>query len=633
MAIYYIDPHTTTNGTGTFASPWSLSSATRTGLTDNDEIRIKGVALTSLLTATTYTVTYATATTLTVTAGGGLGADFAANNIVYFPANGAFARIASVASNTITIGGTFMGMPWYNTSAGQTTITLRRVNTTTYGVSLTGTTGYIYDTMRSGLTISDCWVDVSGTPTRFTDGTVKTLISTSSASTVNYYIGNGTATRSMTGSTVTLPNTAFICGTGTTSGANVYLGSTKSTYTIGQVYNPYLAQGLSIGAATALYCEDMTVTVTHYGGYYGPFYSINCYNLTLTFENVVVYTPANWYSYNANIQRIEGTLNLTIKNVVFLGSTGATPTPYLLQYGAQVNLTMDGPLDYFPTVSITNNSLITYGNRMSVTFTSNYILYSNRRTATRTVVNAKVGQGSIFNGVSYDTTFVPDIPTLPTGWTATYDYEQSRPLSGSAQIGPAMGSAVFVRQPRQFKLSYPSGSGTKSSTYFVQYANGVNTLFTYRDGSSPIEILCFPMTDMSVAYSYNVPVVSTDAATFRTTGPSLKAYLETLNTSVRVSAQSRAQKLIRIPITSGTTYAVAGYIRTNIATVANGDCVMYVYFNNTSLGSQSMTTACYNAWEAFSIGFTATYTGEAVLVWDMYHTTAGSFWLDDLTIT
>jgi hypothetical protein len=46
-----------------------------------------------------------------------------------------------------------------------------------------------------------------------------------------------------------------------------------------------------------------------------------------------------------------------------------------------------------------------------------------------------------------------------------------------------------------------------------------------------------------------------------------------------------------------------------------------------------MTTACYNAWEAFSIGFTATYTGEAVLVWDMYHTTAGNFWLDDLTIT
>jgi hypothetical protein len=42
MATYYLNPYTATNGTGTFASPWSASSTTRTGLASGDEIRILG---------------------------------------------------------------------------------------------------------------------------------------------------------------------------------------------------------------------------------------------------------------------------------------------------------------------------------------------------------------------------------------------------------------------------------------------------------------------------------------------------------------------------------------------------------------------------------------------------------------
>jgi hypothetical protein len=62
---------------------WSLSSTTRTGLASGDEIRILGVALTSLLTATSYTATVASRATLTITAGGGLGADWALYDVCY----------------------------------------------------------------------------------------------------------------------------------------------------------------------------------------------------------------------------------------------------------------------------------------------------------------------------------------------------------------------------------------------------------------------------------------------------------------------------------------------------------------------------------------------------------------------
>ena len=58
MAIYWLDPHiSTTGGTGTFASPYSIASATRAAFSPGDELRVKSVLLTNLLTATVYTAT------------------------------------------------------------------------------------------------------------------------------------------------------------------------------------------------------------------------------------------------------------------------------------------------------------------------------------------------------------------------------------------------------------------------------------------------------------------------------------------------------------------------------------------------------------------------------------------------
>jgi len=66
---------------------------------------------------------------------------------------------------------------------------------------------------------------------------------------------------------------------------------------------------------------------------------------------------------------------------------------------------------------------------------------------------------------------------------------------------------------------------------------------------------------------------------------------------------------------------------------AKGDIVFVQGQNLTEVATQAMTTNSINAWEQFSLSYTPTANGEAVLLWDMYYENgAKSFWLDDLTV-
>jgi hypothetical protein len=100
--------------------------------------------------------------------------------------------------------------------------------------------------------------------------------------------------------------------------------------------------------------------------------------------------------------------------------------------------------------------------------------------------------------------------------------------------------------------------------------------------------------------------------------------------------QSRGRKTIKIPVTGGQANTVTGYIRTDspVTSYVSGDVQMYIILNNTILGSNTITSQCANAWSQFTMTFTPPYTGEATLVWEMYHPITGkSYWLDDLSIS
>jgi hypothetical protein len=92
-------------------------------------------------------------------------------------------------------------------------------------------------------------------------------------------------------------------------------------------------------------------------------------------------------------------------------------------------------------------------------------------------------------------------------------------------------------------------------------------------------------------------------------------------------------KNIKIPVVAGTAYTISGYIRTDQTTFTDGHCIVALTDGFTTTNSQSMTTACINAWEQFTMTYTATLTQEINLAISMkFSAGAKSFWIDDLTI-
>lgn len=629
MTIYYIDPHTTTNGTGTWASPYSINSSVRATLVSGDEYRIKGIPLTSLLTATVYTATYTSYYQLTITAGGGLGADFAANDIIYLPDAGTFIKISSVVTNVLTIVSSAM-MPWYNTSTGQTTITVRRVNLASYPAGTTTTNFYLANNSSTpNITISDCWTDAV---TRVTDGTVKTLINTSTTSinSICYIDGSsGTNPPTSTNRTYSLENTHIFGGNTASGYVSAQITASYVTATIGQIVgNAYSSSysGINIGTSTSP-CYSNTVTVTHATNIQllgSPSY-INTYNLTCT--NMAM--PQIDAAITGTILAINNVRNFTVTLNTLVCNSVYTRAAFLNYYGylTDAAITINGPVELYSNtalVCISGGGFGTY----TITFGASFTYKYSRRASTQSTIANLFNASSAWIGTPETFYFVPTL-TAPSGWTVT---GPPYTMGGSSLPNTTMQTTYL--QPAQVTLSLPTTVTATAQPYAL--AKMTNTLVIHRDGSAPYEVLGLNATlqlNTGAAYT-QAPFVTTDATVYRTAGPSLKAYLQTYSTTIwSLSYSANPKKSIKIPVTAGVSVTVAGYIRTDQTTYANGDVVMKVVFNETVLGSQNMTTACIGAWEGFSFTFTPTYTGEALLLWEMKYSMAGSYWLDDLTIT
>lgn len=615
MAIYYIDPHTTTNGTGTWASPWTLGSSSARGLSNGDEIRIKGIALTSLLTATSYTATYATYNTLTITAGGGLGADFTTGTVVYFPAYDVFAKVIGSASNTLTFS-TSAILPWYNTSSGQTSITVRKVDTTTYPAGSVGTSSFIATDSVSNITVSDCWTSDT---TRVTDGTVKTLFYSSSTSTIqNFYLNTTASSSHITGNTYNLNNTHLLGNSGASaSTVNLRTYSSNTTITLKQLY--------SVGTGAILYlggvykAKNVTININDLSAYYGfnPIVFV-ADNVTINVTRMATYfsdaltgsSPAAWAAAS-NVTINIGDIVTYVTN--FNAAINLSP---IACQSIQINL--NGMIDSYSTQSL-QYIIRSGGGSVEVSFGSSFIYYHNRRASTVTTV----GSNAVFVAASQMDTYVPTA-TKPSSWsfpTTLY--------SVSASANQTSFTPLFKNKIRSLVISTPT---TISDASIVLFQGVHNVLILPRDNTDPAEILVGFGNTPSQQATTAFPKVTTDASTYNTTAPSLKCLLTTY-----VATQFnnvKPAKTIKIPVTASTSYTVTGYIRSNDTAYANGDCVMSIMKDGTIITSQSMTTACINAWEQFTLTFTPSVTGEVDLVWETGFANGNkSIWLSDLTIT
>lgn len=618
MAIYYIDPHTTVNGTGTWASPWSLNSSIRTGLASGDEIRIKGIALSSLLLSTTYTASVTNVYQLTITAGGNLGTDWAVGDIAYIPASDIFAKIMAKTGNIIsfTVGSTTI-LPLLNTSV--TSLNLQKVDLTTYGFSGNSTSLNITGTGAvSNITVTDCWVDAT---TRVTDGSVKTLIHSSASASNNTTLSDNINANSLAvvNYNFDLSNTHVLNNNyiTTTALAELQLNCSYSTFTLNQL-NGRVTFGS--GNLSPIYNTQCNIRVLYglSGTYLGTTsYSRNC---SLTINTVIVYTSDTGVP--------AGSLTYCYKFNKSIGTLVANSASAALLYGNYVISSADiiiNNLDFYATPSMSLAICANTVGDLSLTVcpldTDSF--YKSKKTLKQTAFPS---------GYALNTSAAYNFGKLKI--PAIFSY-----LPITAQYAPAAWPSSIATHFQEYKptvceIEFPTIPSQASLPYLG--TNGVNLLFTGGDFAQAYESLSVSCGALNYGNGYantSFPLVSTDTDTYRTVSPSLKSYLATRSSGIWVVGAA-ARKAIKIPAVAGTSYSISGYIRTNDTAYVNGDCKMVIALNNTLITSQEMTTACINAWEQFNLNFTASVTGEYLLVWVMYYENgAKSYWLDDLTIS
>lgn len=633
MTIYYIDPHTKTNGTGTWASPWSLASGTRTGLASGDEIRIKGVAISSLLTATSYTATVTDNYRLSITAGGGLGADWAPGAIGYLPAFDTFFRVYSVNVNSVQVYISAL-LPIFNTSTAS--VTLRQVDTAAYPAGFGSTATVPSNSVVNDLTVSDCWISET---VRVTDGTVKTLMYGSTTVQAMLYLGTGTTVLA-NNHIYNLDNTHLITGRTASNGAAILvLRAKNSTVTINQLYgwasSTYAT--LSFSASTTQLSKNNTVNIRCLAC---NEFLLNQTQASLGSDNTVniEYQLLNRGSDcctgvnpQTDLGRYIFSNNYThnVKNIICVATSYST----LFAVFSAPKLTVNYGPGYFDSwTPISLSSLYSGCGDCTFSIDSSFAVYSNRRTATITSCISPTRQE--YNPVWFNTLKLTLPTNVPSGWTFTYP---NITLSNTQLFASGAIDGVNISVPYTIGLNIPS-----PTSMAILYANtsGQNILLTYRDGSNPVEYLTSHLPynsgvqiEGTAATTKNSPFCTIDNSVYNIAAPSLKSYLTTRIANYWIP-EFKAKKAIKVPIVAGTSYTITGYIKTDDSTFVNGDSSVEVIYNGTVLDNQDMTTACIGAWEQFSLTFTATETGEANLVWNQFFRNgAKSMWLSDLSIT
>lgn len=618
MAVYYVSPYTTTNGTGTWASPYSMASSTRPQLVDGDEVRVVSRYLTDLLTATTYTATYTTINTLTITAGGGLGADFAVNDVVYLPDAGTFFKVTSVSTNVIGMGFGASGIiPWYNTSSGQTNITVRKVNLAANPASSVGGSLTIWSgtEFANNVTVTDGWVDAYY---QSTDGTAKTLIH-STASSYTLQLDNTTTTAvQRSGVVFNLSNTHAVCGNGTSSSVFLRMVSGGAALTFGQLCNRASNTSGHISTGNGVqYLTDVSITIIH-NNTTNPLNSVYMYGGSFTILNQCADSMSSF------LQGLScKNVNVTIGNLVTNSGAGYifNQTSSIV-YKNTINFT--GYIDIFSAGGI--SGLINALGNFTLTLSAGFVIWHTRRTVTVTTLGVGVLPAQSTNSF-YDVVPLPSFNvngnrTITTPYTLAYSI-----FNASANI-----EGHTFKKPRVITFDCPVAMPDANRIWGT--SRSINYLVTFRDGTAPYEVCGPDSLRTTSSASTDFPVVTLDTVVVKTTGPSLKAYLATRQTYIWYNTFVKARKTIKIPVVSGASYTVTGWVRTAQTSYANGDCRVCIVNTVAEIVGQDMTTACINAWEQFTLTFTASKTEELTLVWEMYFAEGGkAFWLDDLTIT
>lgn len=639
MAIWYLDYNSAnTNANGSFAYPFSPASSVRGSMANGDELRILGNTLTNICNPTIYYANVINGSTINIGSGGNLISDFIQYSVIYFPTYDTFAKISSVASGNLYL---YSGHAWPIPNTAVTNTTIQLVNTA-IGVANQNTQSTMYilggGTSTSNNIISDGWINAT---TRVTDGTVKSILNfTAPTGTPSLYFEIAGGTTNPTNNTFNLQNSILIGHINNPSPHhNFNVSGSNTNYNIhsiiGGINNLY-QQGLAYLPIKNTYWNINNISMQQQPLFNATVYGSNLtFSLGNTFTDVTDVFPLS----STVLTYAVSDLTITVANVY--ANTIVSTISGFINYSAPVgiNTTINciGTFEYRTNVSSSIPLLNGIGTA-AINLAPSFYIRSNGRNR---VINtfSYIVNSTMPYGVQYQSNkiVIPTI-TLPAGYSYVsngYTYSYNLISVGQGGYFPIWSHPKI---PTVVTLEVPASSTFNPSQMYC--APFENLLLTYRDGSSPTEYL-FPQGTgyaSALAAQSAVPNVTLDSVTYRTTGPSLKSFLNLRTTGLwdDTARQGKARKTIKIPVTGGQSNTITGYIRTDTPNTlfANADVQMYTIFNGSILASNTITNQCCNAWSQFTMTFTPAYSGEATLVWEMYYSTPNkSYWLDDLTIS
>lgn len=637
MAIYYVDPFKNTDGTGTFANPKGMWFSTPFTLGVGDELRIIGRTLASMLTATEYTVTIRDSAVasnggaLSARSGGADG-DFLQHDIVYFPDYDVFMRLsAGTFSGGNYLSGNYNAIPI--PVAGKLTGVRMRLVDRAILPTFTSNLSILYSTtslVNGGFTVTDNW---TADGLRITDGTVKTLVTTSATSAVTFRTASGNAV--ITESYKSVPtmvldlNSTFFIGAKVTSGnSNIGVVDTyNTTATIAQVYaNGTGNTNLAGSSGATMYGYGNNITIKNIN-FYTTLINQLATNSTYKFENVVCF----------NTQMIDAYSKYCSNTTIEFGKL------HIYEIGDGSLVSMIGAQDM--TITFTNyvtgytaggaGSLLRGNGNTNIQFSNGFIL-------TRSNNSTPISQTNVTNALYDNTQFAQQNetyyrkPNLPTGFTVTNEFGLSIP-AGSTVYPLGNGKRVATR-----KRVLKGFSSLPLLTLFTETNYYTNTMIVSTDGGfNPIEVLGIQNNGIvqGVANFSQVFVASQDSTTYKTISPSLKLNQQIYNSGYWISnhptRKARAYKNTAIPCFAGTPITVSGWVRTSDTSYVSGDfSVSLVDANGDDVATEfNPTSAFINAWEQFSFTVTPTYTGELFLAFGMTGYRGGqTYWVSDMGV-
>lgn len=629
MAIRYVSPFTATNGTGTFASPHSLYS-TYSAASSGDEFRIIGKYLTDILEAAEDTYTLTNAYTLTRTAGS---IAWSQMDVAYLPDYKVFFRVYSLTSGGATIGTGAAAMPIIPELNGTTDIRVKRVT----GVEVTTTsTGFYIGPQVStvgNITITDGWV---ADGVQVTDGSAVSLAATTATGASQSVIIGAATANFPTGWTVNVPNTHVVKNRVASASftQNWTINPIDSTFTFG-VVNLFQSSTTSngrLGVASETFGTRTIDVRVLLSSYYTSFGGARASTVVTVDKWACTQFPL-YRTTSSAVQYDNADLDLSVNTFYVV-----TFPSYQL---VSINMARDVQLSlgsiYFAASGSTLAGLYEVtAKTFAVEWKAGFEMRSNAAasastavtTATYAIRSESPSSGYVFT-VAYGGKTRFQVGSTPPGVTLTnntarFYYANWRSYQQHVSVDDAP-STVLIELP--VELDAPT---LASSPLYIVGNVTVKTPTTVREILSPEGT---NVSSSGAAYSA-YPIVTQDSSVFRTSAPSLKCTLTTLNTTVFASANSYAVKGIKIPVTGGQTYTVSGYVRyTGLTGYTTGLSRVRLWESGTLHGAFDIPTTANGAWQPFSFTFTANETGEANLALLLKFPAAGSYWLDDLQIS